>query len=102
MEYKAYHLVAVLGSLGFCQIPDQLPVYPVLPGIVIVQDSEDIQKGGLPGSRGSHDGHELSALDPEVDTFQNMQRLRSEICLVDILKLNQHTLFLIYICVLVC
>ena len=84
LEYEAYHLVAVLGRLRLAQVPNQLPVDPVFSGIIIVQDPENIQKGGLPGSRGSHDGYELSALDPEIDTFQNMQRLRSEVCLVDV------------------
>ena len=92
LEHEADHPVAVVRRLLFGQVLDELAVQPVFAGVVIVQDAQDIEEGGLAGAGGAHDGHELPAFDGEVDALEHVQRLSVVVRLVDSLEFDQHLL----------
>ena len=40
-----------------------------------VDEAQDVEQGGLPGSRASHDGHVLAGGDAQVDSREDLQGL---------------------------
>ena len=90
LEHEADHPVTVVGGLFLGQVPDQLAVQPVFTRVVIVQDAEDVEEGGLAGARRAHDGNELSPFDGEVDALEHVERLPVIVSLVDVFQFDQH------------
>ena len=84
LEHKAYHTVAVIRGLALGQVLDQLARQPVFAGVVVVQDSKDIEQGGFAGAGSAHNGHELAFLNLQVDAFEDVKRLCSKVCFVDV------------------
>ncbi len=90
LEHEADHPVAVVRRRLFAQVPDEFPVQPVFAGIVTVQDAQDVEEGGLPGTGRAHDGDELTPFDGEVDALEHVQGLSVVVRLVDVLEFDQH------------
>ena len=90
LEDESYHAVAVVGSLALAEVLDELAVQPVLARIVIVKDTQNIEKGGLAGAGCAHDGDELSLVYGEVYSLQNVEGLAVVVGLVDTLEIDQH------------
>ena len=84
LEHEPYHTVAVVRSLLLGEVFYEFPRQPVLAGIVIVKDSQYVQKGGFAGAGSAHYGHELAFFNRKVYAFEHVKRLRPEICLVDV------------------
>ena len=90
LEDKAYHPVAVVGGLALAQVLDELAVQPIFTGIIVVQDTEDIEQGGLAGAGSAHNGNELPLVYGEVYSFQYVERLSIVVRLVDAFQFYQH------------
>ena len=93
LENETYHPVPVVCRLLFGKALHEGSVQKVLPGVVIVQDAEDVEKGGFSGPRSPHDGHKLPFLYTEVYPLQDMQRLPVIVGLVDVFEMNERHTF---------
>ena len=70
LEYEAYVAFAVLGALFLFQRADFLAEELVLARGGVVEEAEDVEKGGLAAAGGAHDGNELTLLDVERDVVE--------------------------------
>lgn len=58
------------------QVLDERALQAVLPAVVVVQDSNDVQQGGLPGARGAHYRDELPGFNAKVEPPEHLQPTR--------------------------
>ena len=88
LEHETDQFVAVLGGLLLAEVPYQLSVDAVLTGIVVVEDSENVEEGGLAGAGRAHDGDELALVHAQVNALEHMERLSVVVGLVDSLDFD--------------
>ena len=55
--------------------------------IRMVEGADNLQQGGLASTTGTHDTHDLSSVDMEVNAFQHLQRAKA---LGNILNVNHN------------
>ena len=70
LEYEADVAFAVLGALFLFQRSYFLAEELVLARGGVVEEAEDVEKGGLAAAGGAHDGNELTLLDVERDVVE--------------------------------
>ena len=72
LEDKAEPLAADAGELGLRQARDIDAVEQIAAGRWTVEAAEDRHQGRFAGARRAHDGHELAALDGEIDAAERV------------------------------
>ena len=67
LEHESDVSVAEVAQLVGGEPPHIDSVYEDLSSVGLVERADNLQERGLSGSRGSHDAHNLSFLDMQVD-----------------------------------
>ena len=73
LEHEAEEAVAIVRRLALAEILDQRVAEPVLAGVVVVEDAEDVEQRRLAGARRAHDRDHLAFGDLEIDVAQDVQ-----------------------------
>src|SRR5690554_2740185 len=88
LKHKTEQLTAQTSGAGFAEVFDQLPVEQVFTLIVIVEHAEDVEQRTLSRTGRSHNGHQLTVGNMQVDSLQNLQLLSAHsVALADVVEL---------------
>ena len=88
LEHEPDHLVAIGRAFALAQVLDELAGQVILPFVIIVEDAQDVEQGRLSRSGSTHDRHEFSLLNLQIDPLQHVERLPVVVSLVDSLEFD--------------